>query len=324
MFIIHDENVSGLVGRMNVPAKAVLAIKATEENKSLLTVEKINRWLLENGADRDAFVLGVGGGITTDISGFAASVYKRGIRFGFVPTTLLAQVDAAIGGKNGVNLDSYKNIIGVFRQPQMIYVCPEAIENLPLAQVLSGSAELLKSFLIHDGDGNYGKAVEWLKHIHNQGIANDAAVPAEDLAAAGDLIAAAADVKAAIVGRDPEEHGERKHLNLGHTFAHAIEKKSGESIPHGFAVSMGIILAARLSEALDMAGIGFASRLEEDFKDCGLPTESPYKIEELTDAMKKDKKAVGDAIHFVLPLAIGSVTTKMLTAEEVAELLKNH
>ena len=111
IFIIHDRNVGGIVERLDIEAKGIFPIEATEERKTLSTLLEIEKWLLEEGADREAFILGVGGGITTDIAGFAASVYKRGVRFGFVPTTLLSQVDAAIGGKNGVNLDSYKNII---------------------------------------------------------------------------------------------------------------------------------------------------------------------------------------------------------------------
>ena len=159
IFIIHDRNVGGIVERLGVQAQGIFPIEATEERKTLATVLEIEEWLLEKGADREAFVLGVGGGITTDLVGFAASVYKRGVRFGFIPTTLLSQVDAAIGGKNGVNLDSYKNIIGVIRQPEMTFICPEPLETLPYPQILSGAAELLKTFIINNKGNEYERMV---------------------------------------------------------------------------------------------------------------------------------------------------------------------
>lgn len=168
IFIIHDRNVGGIVERLGVQAQGIFPIEATEERKTLATVLEIEEWLLEKGTDREAFVLGVGGGITTDLVGFAASVYKRGVRFGFIPTTLLSQVDAAIGGKNGVNLDSYKNIIGVIRQPEMTFICPEPLETLPCPQILSGAAELLKTFIINNEDGEYERAVNMLMNIHGQ------------------------------------------------------------------------------------------------------------------------------------------------------------
>lgn len=316
IFIVCDRNVSWVVEKTGVKPVAVLAIEADEQAKSLDTVLEIDRWLMEQGADRNAFVLGIGGGITTDMVGFAASVYKRGVRFGFIPTTLLSQVDAAIGGKNGVNLDSYKNMIGVFRQPEMTFICPEPLETLPYSQIVSGAAELLKTFIIDNEGGNYEKAVALLSEI--QGKPFNAYSEALN-----DLVAAAAMIKAGIAGRDPEEHGERRLLNLGHTFAHAIEKKSGESISHGNAVAMGIIMAARLAERTGLAESGFAGQLEKGFKASGLPVECPFVIQELADAMKKDKKADGDIIHFVLPFGIGHVETRDFNTDQVVKLLED-
>lgn len=308
IFIVCDRNVGGICQKLGVPARGVLEIEATEEKKVFDTVLGICRWLFGQGADRKAFVLGIGGGITTDITGFAASIYKRGVRFGFLPTTLLSQVDAAIGGKNGVNLDSYKNMLGVIRQPEMTFICPEVLETLSDKEITSGAAELLKTFIIRNVDGNYEKSVQALS-----GTAKEASL--------GKLIASAARIKADIAGKDPNEHGERRLLNLGHTFAHAIEKNSNESIAHGHAVAMGMILAARLSESLGLAENGLSSRLEKDFKSCGLPTECPFGIDELADAMKKDKKADGSIIHFVLPLAIGKVEIRDLSVEAAVEAL---
>lgn len=316
VFIVCDSNVRGLAERTGIKAEGIFEIEATEQGKSLETVLAIDRWLLEQGADRNAFVLGIGGGITTDMTGFAASVYKRGVRFAFVPTTLLSQVDAAIGGKNGVNLDSYKNMIGVIRQPEAVFICPEPLDTLPYPQIISGAAELIKTFIIQNEDDSYARTVKVLSGIRESGSLCGGS---EKL---NDLVAKAAMVKAGIAGRDPEEHGERRLLNLGHTFAHAIEKMSSERIAHGEAVSMGIILAARLAEKMALAEKGLATRLEADFTACGMPTVCPFKVGELTDAMRKDKKAEGSGIHFVLPLCIGKVETRFLSPEFVTSLLE--
>lgn len=313
IFIICDRNAAWIVERLGMDAAGVLKIEATEQRKTLRTVQEIGRWLMDRDADRNALVLGIGGGITTDIAGFTASVYKRGIRFAFLPTTLLAQVDASIGGKNGVNLDAFKNMLGVFRQPEATFICPETLETLPCSQIVSGAAELLKTFLICNDGNNYEKSVKVLEHAK----AHQGNLPA----GLNELVAAAASIKAGIVERDPEEHGERRLLNLGHTFAHAIEKLSGEEIGHGSAVSMGMVLAARLSEKSGFAQNGLAARMEADFKACGLPVESPFAIEEMTEAMKKDKKAENGRIHFVLPLEIGRAETRSLNVEEVLKEL---
>ena len=317
LFIVCDRNVRNLAEMIGIEADGIFEIDATEDNKDISTVVEINRWLMEKGADREALLLGIGGGITTDMTGFAASIYKRGIRFAFVPTTLLSQVDAAIGGKTGVNLDSYKNMIGVIRQPEVVFICPEPLETLPYSQIISGAAELLKTFIIDNSKGLYQKAVETLSSIREAG--GDISGYSSAL---NSLIAEAAQVKAGIAGRDPFEKGERRLLNLGHTFAHAIEKMSDEKISHGEAVSMGIILAARFSEIKYLAKKGFADSLKVDFEACGMPVDCPFNVRNLTSAMRKDKKAEGDIIHFVLPFDVGHVETRDLSPEEVANLLE--
>ena len=142
-------------------------IESSEEGKTLETVMDICAWLLENGADRDALVIAVGGGITTDMVGFASCIYKRGVRFAYVPTTLLSQVDAAIGGKTGVNFDKYKNILGIIRQPAFTYMCPQLLDSLPQRDFLSGVAEMLKTFVIED-NGNYQKAADLFFDISSE------------------------------------------------------------------------------------------------------------------------------------------------------------
>lgn len=307
----------------------VSIIDASEANKTMETVESVVGNMLEAGADRNVLVLGIGGGITTDLAGFVASIYKRGVRFAFVPTTLLAQVDAAIGGKNGVNFRSYKNMIGVIRQPEFTYIYNESLKTLPQRAFLSGVAELLKTFIIADADA-YNDVVGRLKAWKANEL--DAACSSEkdggrSIPEIGDLAARAAEIKASIVEQDPEEHGLRRVLNLGHTFAHAIEKLSSGRWSHGEAVAVGIILAARLAESLsdkvtDSEGMpficeeGLGARLERDFKAIGLPTECPYTLKEMSDAMSKDKKAEGDRINFILPAKIGSVKIVKINIEQ--------
>ncbi|MBR5660949.1 MAG: 3-dehydroquinate synthase [Bacteroidales bacterium] len=317
LFIVCDRNIRELAEMIGVEADGIFEIYATEGNKDIATVVDINRWLMEKGADREALLLGIGGGITTDMTGFAASVYKRGIRFAFVPTTLLSQVDAAIGGKTGVNLDSYKNMIGIIRQPEAVFICPEPLETLPYSQIVSGAAELLKTFIIDNSKGLYQKAMETLSNIREAG--GDISGYSKSL---NSLIAEAALVKAGIAGRDPFEKGERRLLNLGHTFAHAIEKMSEEKISHGEAVSMGMVMAARVSEIKRLAKKGFANSLKADFEACGMAVDCPFKVRELTNAMRKDKKAQGNIVHFVLPFGIGHVETVDLSPDEVANLLE--
>lgn len=298
-FLIYDENVSKyadeLAGMVNF--SGCMSIEASERCKNFDTVLDIDRFLLALNAGRDALVVAMGGGVTTDLVGFAASIFKRGIRFALVPTSLLAQVDAAIGGKTGVNLDSYKNMVGTFCQPEFTYVCSDVLETLPEREFKSGAAEMLKCFIIKD-DGNYERAVDFLKKHQRDKVCDK-----EELQT---LIEAAAKIKIEIVERDPLDKGERRKLNLGHTFAHAIEwyeHKEGVERPlsHGEAVAIGIIQAAKLTDD------ALAEKLSEDFKACGLPVDLPYCIDELLPAMEKDKKNKDGGIRFVLVKAIGNV-----------------
>ena len=271
VYVVYDRNVEWVV--KDFPWKA-FPIETSESRKTLETVEGICRWLVEQNASRSALILAVGGGITTDMAGFAASIYKRGIRYANLPTTLLAQVDAAIGGKTGVNLDGYKNMLGAFRMPEVTFISADVLRTLPQRELGSGLAELLKTFLLADAEA-YETAL-----LH--GVTQE-------------LILKAARIKEEIVGRDPFEKGERAKLNLGHTFGHAI-------------VAMGIILAARLGESLGISTAGLSRRLKADFEAAGLPTECPYPLETLQDAMAKDKKALGGGkVKFVVPVTPGEV-----------------
>ena len=327
-------------------------LEVSEELKTLETVMEICAWMLENGADRDALLLAVGGGIATDMAGFAASIYKRGVRFAYVPTTLLSQVDAAIGGKTGVNFEKYKNILGVIRQPEFTYLCPQVLESLPKRDFLSGAAEMLKTFMIED-KGNYQKAADLFFDISSEFTMETMvngkdehqvwkAIMTRNRRQMTELISAAARVKAGVVSRDQFERGERRKLNLGHTFAHAIEtlaqRDEGErfsnhdgvceikGVTHGEAVAAGMVLAARLADRYYRNDRSETTELEakvsSDLWDADIPCYCPYSIEEMAETMKKDKKAEGGKIHFVLPKAVGDVEIVDLTVEEVIRLLK--
>lgn len=335
------QEIAEIMNHKGVPGKL---IDASEDSKTMDTVMDICGWLLDNGADRDALVLAVGGGITSDMVGFAASIYKRGVRFAYVPTTLLSQVDAAIGGKTGVNFENYKNILGVIRQPEFTYICPQVLESLPYRDFCSGAAEMLKTFIIEDA-GNYETAVGLLNAMHKEYVIvpeQDAAEYWSDCVSAHaceltPLIASAVRVKAGIVSRDQFEKGERRKLNLGHTFAHAIETlarreaMTGDGAPektditHGEAVAMGMALAARLSDRIFRNDMDTPSALEEriseDLRACGLNPDSPFDVEEMSQAMHKDKKAEGGKVHFVLIRSIGDVAMQDLTVDEVCRLL---
>ena len=325
--------VSQMLNRRGVPG---MLVEATEEAKCMDTVMNICGWLLDNGADRDALVLAIGGGITTDMVGFASSIYKRGVRFAHMPTTLLSQVDAAIGGKAGVNFGGYKNMLGTIRQPEFTFICPQVLESLPMETFQAGAAEMLKTFMIED-NGHYHAAVDLLKRLTSDFIAvceDDSTLSYQEdkwpevLAARlhelTPLIAAAVRVKAGIVSRDQFENGERRKLNLGHTFAHAIESLSHKyhnDIDHGHAVALGMVYAARLAERLELAEPGLAAAIERDLDESLLLIINPYPLERMAGAMRKDKKAADGKVHFVLPRSIGDVTVQDLTVDEAIGLL---
>lgn len=299
VFLVYDSNVEEYADKIagDADIQCSMSIEAGEENKTIETVLDIERFLLALGANRDSLVLAVGGGVTTDLVGFAASIYKRGIRFGLVPTSLLSQVDAAIGGKTAANLDSYKNMIGTFAEAEFTYICSDCLKTLPEREFRSGAAEMLKSFII-SGGSDYEKAVDFLKrwNRHRKWTAKEL----------GELVEAAAKVKMEIVAKDPFEKGIRRKLNLGHTFAHAIEwyeRTDGvaEPMTHGEAVAIGIVQAARLTDE------ALADKFAEDFAACGLPVELPYSVEFLLPAMEKDKKNRDGGIKFVLVYKIGDV-----------------
>ena len=320
-FVVYDANVAWIAEQIMGPGVVgAIAIDATEENKTMDTVLLICRSMMEAGLSRSGEVVCVGGGITSDIGGFAASIYKRGVSYVNVPTTLLAQVDAGIGGKCGVNVDGLKNMLGVIVQPRVTYICADALRTLPRREMLCGVAEMMKTFLIADSTA--------YEEICRRGVsvfATEKCVKNTSPTSAGEknrCIKRAAEIKAGIVAEDPYEKGKRAVLNLGHTFAHGIEAvaaQRGDDIAHGEAVAMGIVLAARLGDRL--YGTALEPRIAGDFERIGLPVKCPYALEDLVPAMCKDKKGAGEKVKFVLLEDIGKPKFEMLAPSEAVEIL---
>lgn len=284
-----------------------ITIGLGEEIKTLDTVSYIYRCLMEKGADRSSYLLGIGGGIVTDITGFVASTYMRGIGFGFIATTLLAQVDASVGGKNGVNVDGYKNMVGCFNQPDFVICDPVMLSTLPEREVRSGMAEAIKAGLI--------KSAELFDFF---GAGYDTIVSNRNLLEK--IIAGSIEIKAAVVKADFKESGERKKLNFGHTIAHAIEKSTRRYL-HGEAVAIGCVHAAQISNRMGLLSDEEVSQIKSVIEGVGLPTECGIDNKTLFDALHMDKKRHGDKISFVALEKIGKCRIVELKFDELAKLM---
>ena len=309
VFVIIDRQVEKLYGS-SFPFQKVF-IDATEENKNLATVQSVIDQFMKMGADRDCIILGIGGGIVTDITSFVAAIYKRGVKYALIPTTLLAQVDAAIGGKTGINNAGYRNVVGLFNKPQFVYVCSLFLKTLDEKNMLSGAAEMLKIGIIGDST-LYKKAVAYFKENHLMDYDTK-----EDLEY---LIMRAVRYKCKIVEKDYHEHGPRKVLNLGHTFAHAIEKCSPVPVSHGNAVSVGIIMAARIGEKMGKTNSKVTDALVADFTAIGLPTSTTIDIRTLMEAISKDQRHADGTVDFAIPEKIGSVCIKRVDIDQLRTL----
>ncbi|MCF8144269.1 MAG: 3-dehydroquinate synthase [Deltaproteobacteria bacterium] len=304
--IITDVNIMRHYQK-DIPPCHLIEIQSGEKAKSLETVREICLKLMKIGADRSSFIVGVGGGVVSDITGFVASIYMRGVPFGFVSTTLLSQVDAGIGGKNGVNLGGYKNMLGVFNQPQFVICDLNLLKTLPRRELLSGFAEIVKHAVIGDPE-----LFSYLETNYERGVSLDPEVIEK-------LVCDSVAVKSAIVNRDEEEGGERRKLNFGHTFGHAIEKTTG--ISHGEAVGIGMAIASRLSHKRGYLTLETAERIEALIRKLGLPIRSHCAPGELLDAIRKDKKRNGSSIRFVLLKAMGHAVVEEMPIHELGDTI---
>jgi 3-dehydroquinate synthase len=322
LFVITDRRVGRLYGQDVQEALAgagfqahLLAVSPGERGKSWAVVQRLARELLAQGAHRGTALIALGGGVVGDVTGFLASIYMRGTPLVQVPTTLLAMVDAGIGGKTAINLPEGKNLLGTFHQPRLVVMDPEFLDTLPVKERLNGLAEVLKAGFIRDRG--------LLEHLEQEGLGIFRR-PEELL----EIIHRAAGIKAAIVAADAREADLRRLLNFGHTLGHGLEAASGYRLPHGRAVALGMLMALRLSERLTglsgeesrwgealLRNFGYARRLP------------PLDQEAILAALARDKKRQEAGLVFVLLKRLGEAVIQenvplTLAAEVVAEVLQ--
>jgi len=269
-----------------------------ERYKTLATVETLYDQFLSRGLDRSGTVLALGGGVTGDVAGFAAATFMRGVRFAQVPTTLLAMVDASVGGKTGVDLPQGKNLAGAFKQPALVVVDPSTLDTLPVEEIRSGMAEVIKHSII----GDPALFAELETNSPQSPISNFQSLISSS------RLARALRVKTDVVEQDPFEGGRRAVLNLGHTVGHALERLSRFTLRHGEAVAIGTVAAVHIAVEVRRAAPALAHRVADVLTAWGLPVRCPdFKAGAIWEAMAHDKKHRGRCLRWVLPHAIGQV-----------------
>ncbi len=305
VIIVSNETVAPLYAEIlasRLPSADIIAVRDGEAYKNLETVSSIYDEMLARGADRNTTMIALGGGVLGDMAGYVAATYMRGIRLIQAPTTLLAMVDSSVGGKVGVDLPQGKNLIGAFKQPDAVLVDTDVLESLPPLQWRCGMAEVIKHGLISQ------PALLDPENWEKENLVN--------------LLRHAIQVKVEVVEEDPYEQGIRAHLNLGHTFGHAIEKVTEYSVPHGEAVAIGICKAARLSRNCGLIDAQLAEKVMSTFERIGLPVDIDLNPEEWYAAMSTDKKWKAGKSRFVLLKALGEATVlEGLPKEEVLAVL---
>ncbi len=293
VIILCDSNVLGLYSDY-LEGYSTIEFEALECNKTLQSVEGIYCELRRLEVDRSATLVVIGGGITTDIGGYVASTYLRGINFCYIPTTLLAQIDAAIGGKCGVNLDGYKNLIGTFSLPKKVIIDSLFLKTLPQRELRSAFGEVIKYAVLRGKDILYSS----------------------------DYIERCVSIKLEIVENDFRESGQRKLLNLGHTFAHAVEKCTTQ-YNHGEAVAIGIATAARISHNIGYLSYEIKEEIVNTISQFSLPNTLPLELDtqSLLDAIKYDKKRRDGKVEMVLIRNFGECFTQLLSINEIRDSL---
>ena len=291
-----------------------------EASKSFTGLETLVDWLLDNKVERQDMVIALGGGVIGDLTGFAASTLRRGVRFTQIPTTLLAQVDSSVGGKTGINVPQGKNLVGAFHQPSLVLADLDVLQTLPDREFRAGYAEIVKYAAICDRP-----FFDWLE-------SNLDALKSRDSQALSYAIAKSCQTKADIVAQDEKEHGARALLNLGHTFAHAYENLTGysDNLLHGEAVGLGMAQAARLSVDLGLCPEKDAQALVNHLASAGLPISQtdvkggPFEATNLVNAMAQDKKVSQGVMTFILMKAIGKAfITNDVSAKQITTFLQN-
>jgi 3-dehydroquinate synthase len=304
--LIVDEQVQRYHGEKIRDWRSIV-VPGNEGSKSLGMLERVLDKLVELEADRKTMLIGIGGGVVTDLTGFAASIYMRGIPYAFVPTTLLAQVDASIGGKNGINYGSFKNMLGVIRQPEFLLFDHSLLDTLPETEWHNGFAEIIKYACICDAE-----LFAFLEENRDRSLAHDPEVIRY-------LVGRSADIKCRIVQEDEFESGPRRLLNFGHTVGHAVEKL--EAIPHGQAVAKGMAVAAAFSVRLAGLPESERQRIVQLIGDYRLPVTIASDAEAIARYFRMDKKREGSDIHFVLLKKTGAAFIRPLPLELLSGML---
>lgn len=290
--IITDTNVGALYSD-NFPKVPVITIGIGEGIKTQRTANQIINELITIGADRHTFLIGIGGGVVCDITGYVASIFMRGVRFGYVPTSLLAQIDASVGGKTGVNFKGFKNIIGAFSQPDFVLCDFTVLNTLPPDEIKNGLVEAIKHGIISSPslfefiEKNIEKAIDLDRGVIEYIITNSIRI------------------KTHIVNSDEFEIGVRKTLNLGHTYGHAIESIS--KIPHGRAVGIGLVYASKLSQQHSFCSSRITERISGLLEKMELETSSKLRTKRIVNHLSKDKKRFNNELDFVFIKNIGQV-----------------
>ncbi|WP_026508701.1 3-dehydroquinate synthase [Butyrivibrio sp. MC2013] len=290
----------------------VFTIPAGEENKNLTTVQNIYEFLVAKHFDRHDMLAALGGGVTGDITGFAASTYLRGIAFIQLPTSLLAQTDSSVGGKTGVDLDGYKNMVGAFYMPRLVYTNVTTLDSLNGRLLSEGMGEVLKHGLIKDQSYYF-----WMIENFNEIITRDHEILEK-------MIKRSCEIKRDVVEHDPHEKGERALLNFGHTIGHAIEKAKNFTLLHGECVALGCIAAAYISMKKGLIDTGTCYEIRDMFVPFGLPISvEDVNPDEIADLVKSDKKMDNGHIRFILLHDIGDAFISTdVTDEEIREAVK--
>ena len=296
--LITDSHVGPLHASRCGDVACVVTIPAGEQYKTLATVQTIYDQLLAAGIDRQATIVALGGGVVGDVAGFVAATYMRGVNFVQCPTSLLAMVDASVGGKTGVDLPQGKNLVGAFKQPTAVLADITTLHTLPKEEFAAGMAEVVKHGLINNSELFRRLEIgEW--RLTNQS-------PISNLHS---LVATAIEVKRDVVQEDPFEQGRRATLNLGHTFGHAVEQVSGYRVRHGEGVALGLVAAANLSARLELCAPAVQNRIEAALHAQNLPTRIPAQFDPTAvyQAMFSDKKKAAGKLRFVLLREVGDV-----------------
>ena len=303
--IITDETIYELY-QFQITGFKVIIIPPGEKHKNQSTIDSIINQLIELQVDRKSTLVGIGGGVVTDMTGYVASIYMRGINFGFVPSTLLAMVDASIGGKNGIDVGVYKNMVGIIRQPKFLLYDVTLLKTLPDAEWSNGFAEIIKHACIKDE-----AMFEILKANNLSSFQNNTQLLAE-------IVERNAKLKTEVVQKDEFEKAERKLLNFGHTLGHALENQY--ELFHGQAVAIGMGYAAIISEQL--IGFNQTEEIKLVIENYGLPTKLEFDKTRVLNVLKMDKKRERDSINYILLEKIGKGVIKQIPLTEIELIVK--